>query len=110
MGLLNARFYFQKLEEGTFVIFCYTGMKVNLVVPRARDVYLINFSVLCVILVICRIHAVATHVTNQFMYDHIDSNLQELGLTDTSAKDIVDPTMEYVGKGYAYSTEEELGE
>ena len=44
------------------------------------------------------------------MYDHIDSNLQELGLTDTSAKDIVDPTMEYVGKGYAYSTEEELGE
>lgn len=51
----------------------------------------------------------ATHNTEEFIYDHIDQQLQALGLHEARARDLVDPIMDYVELGYGRSTEEELG-
>ena len=58
----------------------------------------------------CRLHAVATHNTEDFIYNHVDGHLKEVGLTDVRARDLVDVVMGYTGNGYAHSTQEELGE
>ena len=57
----------------------------------------------------CRLHAVATHNTEEFIYDQVDSHLREVGLSDAHARDLVDAVMDYTGKGYARSVQEELG-
>ena len=66
----------------------------------------------CVMLCIstCRLHAVATHNTEDFIYNHVDGHLKEVGLTDVRARDLVDVVMGYTGNGYAHSTQEELGD
>ena len=51
----------------------------------------------------------ATHNTEEFIYDHVDSHLREVGLPEASARELVDAVMGYTGKGYAHSTQEELG-
>ena len=56
-----------------------------------------------------RLHAVATHNTEEFIYDTVDSHLHEVGLSDARAHDLVDAVMDYTGEGYAHSTQEELG-
>lgn len=62
-----------------------------------------------IIILISRLHAVATHNTEEFIYDKVDSHLQEVGLRDAKARDLVDVVMGYTGKGYAHSIKEELG-
>ena len=49
------------------------------------------------------------HDDEQSIYKHIDFDLQELGLTDTCAKDIIDPIVDYIEVGYGRSTEDQLG-
>ena len=62
------------------------------------------------IIIIHRLHAVATHNTEEFIYDHVDSHLRELGLPpEANARELVDAVMGYTGRGYAHSTQEELG-
>ena len=56
-----------------------------------------------------RIHAVSIYDDEQSIYKHIDFDLQELGLTDTCAKDIIDPIVDYIEVGYGRSTEDQLG-
>ena len=52
----------------------------------------------------------ATHNTEEFIYDHVDTHLREVGLpTEASARDLVDAVMGYTGRGYAHSLPEELG-
>jgi hypothetical protein len=62
-----------------------------------------------IIFVFYRIHPVATHNTEEFIYRHVDEQLEALGLLDVCAKDLISPIMEYVELGYGSSTEEELG-
>ncbi len=57
----------------------------------------------------CRLHAIATHVTEEFIYSHIDEQLEALGVTGTCARDLVHATSDYVELGYGRSTTEELG-
>lgn len=52
----------------------------------------------------------ATHNTEEFIYNHIDQQLQALGINDAKARELVDPMMDYVELGYGQSTEQELGE
>ena len=56
-----------------------------------------------------RLHAVATHNTEEFIYDHIDSQLQALGLYEAKAKSLLDVIMDYVELGYGHTTDKELG-
>ena len=56
-----------------------------------------------------RIHAVATHNTEEFIYDHIDCQLQALGIGNACARNLVDAIMDYVELGYGRSTDKELG-
>ena len=51
----------------------------------------------------------ATHNTEEFIYDHVDSHLREVGLSEPNARELVDAVMGYTGRGYAHSTQEELG-
>ena len=61
-------------------------------------------------IIIHRLHAVATHNTEEFIYDHVDGHLRELGLPpEANARELVDAVMGYTGRGYAHSTQEELG-
>ena len=39
----------------------------------------------------------------------MDGHLRELGLAEAHARDLVDVVMNYTGKGYAHSLQEELG-
>jgi len=57
-----------------------------------------------------RLHAIATHITEEFIYSHIDVKLAELGVGGVSARDLVHATSDYVELGYGRSTTEELGE
>lgn len=56
-----------------------------------------------------RLHAVATHITEEHIYGYVDKELQALGIQDSRAKDLIDPIMGYIGFGYGRSTEKELG-
>ena len=62
------------------------------------------------VIVSYRVHAVATHITQELILSHINSKLESMGITDTTAMDIVNPIVDYIGEGYAQSTQEELGE
>ena len=57
-----------------------------------------------------RLHVVATHNTEEFIYAHINHHLQELGIEGVTAQDLVDAVMDYVELGYGYSTEKEIGQ
>jgi hypothetical protein len=53
---------------------------------------------------------VATHNTEEFIYDHVDGHLREMGLApEANVRELVDAVMGYTGRGYAQSTQEELG-
>ena len=56
-----------------------------------------------------KIHAVATHNTEEFIYGHVDQQLRALGIQDAQAKTLIDPIMDYVEYGYGRSTDKELG-
>lgn len=62
-----------------------------------------------------RVHGVCACENADYFYDHTESEMTELGLTQTpsggvlKARDIVDLIDGYVGVGYTLSTEEELG-
>lgn len=61
--------------------------------------YLTGFKLRC--------HAVAVSDNKLYFYDHIDQELKECGLK-VKAREIIDVIDDYVGNGYAKSTEEEL--
>ena len=61
------------------------------------------------ILVLIRLHAIATHVSEEFIYSHVDQQMRALGLEDVHARDLVHATSDYVELGYGRSTREELG-
>ena len=48
-------------------------------------------------------------VDEQSIYKDVDSDLQELGITDICAKDIIDPIVDYIGVGYGRSSDDQLG-
>ena len=66
-----------------------------------------GFHPFVLVLFIFRCHAVAVSDNNLYFYDHIDQELKECGLK-VKAREIIDVIDDYVGDGYAKSTEEEL--
>ena len=47
--------------------------------------------------------------SSSYFYDHLDHCLSEVGITEVKGRDIVDFVDGYKGRGYALSTQEELG-
>ena len=58
----------------------------------------------------CRLHAVATHCSSDYIHSIVDAHLHELGVGSVTSREIVDVVEGYVGDGLGSSAKEETGE
>ena len=58
----------------------------------------------------CRLHAVATHSSSDYIHSVVDAHLHELGMESVTSKEIVDVVEGYVVDGLNSSTKEQTGE